>query len=88
MVLGSPLLGKRELHLGRNGSNEDIQRPSILVVVNVAITNCFPHVSHLEPYPHHRGPLDVVGLREGRPPNAGIDVPDNGLDPVVTMVPA
>jgi hypothetical protein len=44
-------------------------------------------VPHLEPYPHHRGPLDVVGLGEGRPPAVGIDVPDNGLDPMVTMVP-
>jgi hypothetical protein len=33
------------------------------------------------------GPLDVVGLGEGRPPAAGTDVPDNGLDPIVTMVP-
>jgi hypothetical protein len=44
-------------------------------------------VPHLEPYSHHRGPLDVVGLGEGRPPAAGTDVPDNGLDPMVTMVP-
>jgi hypothetical protein len=44
-------------------------------------------VPHLEPYPHHRGPLDVVGLGEGRSPAAGTDVPDNGLDPMVTMVP-
>jgi hypothetical protein len=44
-------------------------------------------VPHLEPYPHHRGPLDVVGLGEGRPPVTGTDVPDNGLDPMVTMVP-
>jgi hypothetical protein len=44
-------------------------------------------VSHLEPYPHHRGPLNVVGLGEGRPPTAGTDVSDNGLDPAVTMVP-
>jgi hypothetical protein len=29
---------------------------------------------------------DVVGLGEGRPPAAGTDVPDNGLDPMVTMV--
>jgi hypothetical protein len=45
-------------------------------------------VPHLEPYPHHRGPLDVVGLGEGRPPAVGTDVPDNGLVPMVTMVPA
>jgi hypothetical protein len=44
-------------------------------------------VSHLEPYPHHRGSLGVVGLDEGRPPAAGTDVPDNSLDPMVTMVP-
>jgi hypothetical protein len=44
-------------------------------------------VLHLESYPHHRGPLDVVGLGEGRPPAVGTDVPDNGLDPMVTMVP-
>jgi hypothetical protein len=49
--------------------------------------NCFPHVPHLEPYPHHRGPLDVVGLGEGRPPTTEADVPDNGLDPMVNMVP-
>jgi hypothetical protein len=48
---------------------------------------CFPHVPHLEPYPHHCDPLDVVGLGEGRPPTAGTDVPDNGLDLTVTMVP-
>jgi hypothetical protein len=44
-------------------------------------------VANLEPYPHHRGPPDVVGLGEGRPPPDGTDVPDNGLDPMVTMVP-
>jgi hypothetical protein len=44
-------------------------------------------VLHLESHPHHHGPLDVVGLGEGRPPAAGTDVPDNGLDPMVTMVP-
>jgi hypothetical protein len=43
-------------------------------------------VSHLEPYPHHHGPLDVAGLSLGRPPTAGTNVPDNGLDPMVTMV--
>jgi hypothetical protein len=69
-LLGSPLLEKRELHLRRDGSNEGIQRPTILVVVDVAVPNCFPHVPHLELYPHHRGPLDVVGLGEGRPPTA------------------
>jgi hypothetical protein len=42
---------------------------------------------HLEPYPHHHGPLDVVGLGEGRPPAVGTNVPDNGLDPMVTMIP-
>jgi hypothetical protein len=79
-------LEKRELHLRRDCSNEGIQRPSILVVIDVVVLNCFPHVPHLESYPHHRGPLDVVGLGEGRPPTAGTDVPDNGLDPMVTMV--
>jgi hypothetical protein len=44
-------------------------------------------VSHLEPYPHHRGPLDVVGLGEGRSAAAGTNVPHNGLNPMVTMVP-
>jgi hypothetical protein len=44
-------------------------------------------VPHLESYPHHRDPLDVVGLGEGRPPAAGTGFPDNGLDPMVTMVP-
>jgi hypothetical protein len=86
-LLSSPLLGKLELHLERDDSNEGIQHPSILVVVDVAIPNCFPHVSHLESYPHHRDSLDVVGLGEDRPPNAGTDVPDNGLDPAVTIVP-
>jgi hypothetical protein len=57
------------------------------VEFNIVVPNCFPHVSHLEPYPHHRCILDVVGLGEGRPPTAGTDVPDNGLDPMVTMVP-
>jgi hypothetical protein len=51
------------------------------------VSNCLPHVPHLESYPHHRGPLDVVGFGEGRPPITGTDVPDNGLDPMVTMVP-
>jgi hypothetical protein len=63
------------------------KRPSILVIVDIAIPNCSSHVPHLELYPHHHGPLDVVGLREGSPPNAGTDIPDNGLDPTVTMVP-
>jgi hypothetical protein len=70
-LLGSPLLGKRELHLGQDDSNEGIQHPPILVVVDVAIPNCFLHVPHLEPYPHHHDPLDVVGVGEGRPPNVG-----------------
>jgi hypothetical protein len=78
-LLGSPLFGKRELHLGRDSSNKGIQRPSILVVVDIAVPNCFPHMPHLEPYPHHRGPLDVVGLGEGRSPTIRTDVPDNGL---------
>jgi hypothetical protein len=51
------------------------------------VPNCFPHLANLEPYPHHRGPLDVVGLGEGRPPIAGTDVPDNGLGHAATMVP-
>jgi hypothetical protein len=85
-LFGSPLLEKRELHFGRDCSNEGIQRPSILIVVVVVVPNYFPHVPHLEPYPHHRDPLDVVGLGEGRPPTAGTDVPDSGLDPMVTML--
>jgi hypothetical protein len=44
-------------------------------------------VPHLEPYPHHRSPLDIVGLGERRLLTVGTDVPDNGLDPMVTMVP-
>jgi hypothetical protein len=36
-------------------------------------------------YLHHHDPLDVVGLDEGRPPTAGTDVPDNGLDPMVPV---
>jgi hypothetical protein len=59
----------------------------ILVVIDIAISNYLPHVPHLEPYLHHRDPLDVVDLGEGRPPAAGADVPDNELDPMVTMVP-
>jgi hypothetical protein len=51
------------------------------------MSHCLPHVPHLDPYSHHGGPIDVVGLGEGRPPAAGTDVPDNGLDPMVTMVP-
>jgi hypothetical protein len=86
-LLDSLLLRKRELHLERDCSNEGIQRPSILVIIDIAVPNCFPHVPHLESYPHHRGPLDVVGLGEGRPPAAGTDVPNNGLDPMVTTVP-
>ena len=42
---------------------------------------------HLELHPHHRSPLDVVGLGEGRPPAAGADVPDDSLVLVVTTVP-
>jgi hypothetical protein len=60
---------------------------SILVVVDIAVPNRFPHVSHLEPYSHHRGPLDVVGFGEGRPPAAGTDNPDNDQDPMMIMVP-
>jgi hypothetical protein len=60
---------------------------SILVVIDVTILNYLPHVPHLELYPHHRSPLDVVGLGEGRPPAVGTDVPDHGLDLMVTMVP-
>jgi hypothetical protein len=81
------LLGKRELHLGQDCSNEGIQRPSILVVVDVVVPNYFPHVLHLEPYPNHHGPLDIVGLGEDRPPTVGTDVPDNGLDLMVIKVP-
>uniref|UniRef100_I1QNM9 DUF4220 domain-containing protein n=1 Tax=Oryza glaberrima TaxID=4538 RepID=I1QNM9_ORYGL len=85
-LLGSPLLGKRELHLGRDCSNEGILRPSILVVVDVAVPNCLPHVPHLEPHPHDRSPLDVGCLGEGRPPTVGADFPDDGLKPVVSTV--
>jgi hypothetical protein len=59
----------------------------MLVVVNVTIPYCFPHVPHLEPYPHHRDPLDVAGLGESRSPNAGTDVPDKAaisVDPGVS----
>jgi hypothetical protein len=83
-LLDSPLLGK--LHLERDCNNEGIQCPSILIVVDVTIPNCFPHVANLEPYPHHCGPHDVVGLGEGRPPTTGTDVPDNGMDLAVIMV--
>jgi hypothetical protein len=86
-LLGSPLLKKQELHLGRDYNNEDIQRPSILVVIDIAVPNCLPHVSHLEPYPHRRSPPDVVGLGEDRSPAVGTDIPNNGLVPIVTMVP-
>jgi hypothetical protein len=56
-------------HLGWDCTNEGIQRPSILVVVDVALPNCFPHVANLQLYPHHRDPLDVVGLvKVGHPP--------------------
>jgi hypothetical protein len=65
-LLGSPLLRKRELHLKRDCSNEGIQHPLILVVIDVTVPNYLPHVPHLESYPHHRSPLDVVGLGEGR----------------------
>jgi hypothetical protein len=36
----SPLLGKLELHLRRDCSNEGIQCLSIIVVVDVAVLNC------------------------------------------------
>jgi hypothetical protein len=85
-LLDNPLLRKRELHLRWDCSYEGIQCPSILVVIDVGISNCFPHVPHLEPCHHHRGPLNIVGLGEGRPPAVGTDIPDNGLDPMVTMV--
>jgi hypothetical protein len=81
----SPLPRKRELHLGQERSNEGIQRPLILIVIDVTVPNCLPHVPHLEPYPHHYGPLDVVGLGEGRPPAARTNVPDNGLVPMVPV---
>jgi hypothetical protein len=44
-------------------------------------------VPHLKSYPHHCGSLNVVGLGQGKPPAAGTDVPGNGLDPLVTMLP-
>jgi hypothetical protein len=47
-LLGSPLVGKRELHLGRDCGDEGIQRPSILMVVDVAVLDYLPHVPHLE----------------------------------------
>jgi hypothetical protein len=40
-------------------------------------------VPHLEPDLNDCGPLNVVGLGEGRPPA----IPDDGRDPVVTLVP-
>jgi hypothetical protein len=67
-LLGSLLLGKRKLHLGRDCNNESIQRPTILVVVDVVVPNCFPHVANLESYPHHCGPLDIVLVRVCHPP--------------------
>jgi hypothetical protein len=86
-LLGSSLLGKRELHLEWDGSNEGIQHLSILVVVDITVLNYFPYMPLLEPYPYNCGPLDVVGLGEGRPSTARTDIPDNGLDPTMTMVP-
>jgi hypothetical protein len=41
----------------------------------------------MESYSHHRGPLDVVSFGQCKPPAAEIDVPDNDMDPMVTMVP-
>jgi hypothetical protein len=67
-----------------------ISRPetsNIHKINQIIVSNCLPHVPHLEPYSHHCGPLDVVGLGEGRSPAVGTDVPDNVLDPMVTMVP-
>jgi hypothetical protein len=58
-----------------------------LVVVDVTVPDCIPHMPHLEPYPHHHSPLNVVGLGEGRPPATGANVPDDSLVLVVTTVP-
>jgi hypothetical protein len=84
--IGGPLLWKSKRHLEWDYNNEGIQRPWMSVVVNIDVPNCFPHVANLESYPHHRGPLDVVGLGEGRPPTVGTDVPNNGLNLAITMV--
>src|SRR3954471_1859035 len=85
-LLGSPLVGKRELHFGRDCSDEGGQRASILMVVDVAMLDRLPHVPHLEPDPHDRGPLDVVGFGEGRPPRTGTNFPDHSPDPVEAVV--
>ena len=73
-LLGSPLAGKRELHLGQDCSDEGIQCPLILVVVDVAVPDCLPHVQHLKSHLHHRSPLNIVGLGEGRPPTTKANV--------------
>jgi hypothetical protein len=68
-----------------------LQRPSILMVVDIAVQDRLPHVSHLEPDPHDRRPLDVVGFREGRPPGTRANVRDQSPDPIeaaVYVVPA
>ena len=57
--------------------------PSILIVVDVAVPDCLPHMPHLKLHLHDCGPLDVVGLGEGGPPTAGTDVPDHRLEGVV-----
>src|SRR3954471_10574455 len=51
-LLGSPLVGKRELHLGRDCGDEGVQLRSILMVVDVAMLDRLPHVLHMEPDPH------------------------------------
>jgi hypothetical protein len=82
-LLGSLLLCERELHLGRDCSNEGVHRPSILIEIEVAVVDRLPQVPHLEPDPHDRGPLDIVGLGEGRPPT----IPDDSLDSVMALAP-
>ena len=79
-LLGSSIVRKRELHLERDCSNKGIQRLSILVVVDVAVLDCLPHVPHLEPH-------TFISLGESRPPTTRANIPDNSLEPVVTTVP-
>jgi hypothetical protein len=56
------------------------------MVVDVTVLYCLSQVPHLEPDPHDRGPLDIVGFGEGRPPDTGANAPDHGLDPIEAAV--
>ena len=85
--LGSPLAGKRELHLGRDCSDEGIRCLSILVEVDVVVPDYLPHVQHLKSHLHRRSPLNIVGLGEDRLPTTRANIPDNSLVPVVATVP-